>query len=52
MLQFFVAKELGLTLSELRTRMTDTEVLGWNAFFNIQTDEERKAMEKAKKGRR
>lgn len=51
MLQFFVAKELGLTLQELRNRMTDTEVLGWNAFFNIQADEERKAIEKAKRGR-
>jgi hypothetical protein len=52
MLQFFVAKELGLPLNELRTRMTDTEILGWNAYFNIQADEERKAIEKAKKGRR
>lgn len=51
MLQFFVAKELGLTLNELRARMTDTEILGWNAYFNIQADEERKAYEKAKKGR-
>jgi hypothetical protein len=24
-----VAKELGMTLSELRSRMTDTELLGW-----------------------
>lgn len=52
MLQFFVAKELGLTLNELRSRMTDTEILGWNAYFNIQADEERKAYEKAKKSRR
>lgn len=52
MLQFFVAKELGLTLNELRARMTETEILGWNAYFNIQADEERKAYERAKKGRR
>ena len=52
MLQFYVAKELGMTLNELRTRMTDTEIFGWNAYFNIQADEERKAIEKAKRGRR
>lgn len=51
MLQFFVAKELGLTLHELRMRMTDVEVLAWNAYFNIQADEEQKAYEKAKRGR-
>jgi len=52
MLQFYVAKELGVTLNELRSRMTDTEILGWNAYFSIQADEERKAYEKAKRGRR
>jgi hypothetical protein len=31
--------------------MTDTELLGWNAYFSIQADEERKAMEKAKRRR-
>ena len=52
MLQFDVAKELGLTLHTLRTTMTDMEILGWNAYLSIQADEERKAMEKAKRGRR
>ncbi len=52
MLQFYVAKELGLTLNELRVKMTDTEILGWNAYLSIQADEERKAYEKAKRGRR
>ena len=52
MLQFYVAKELGLTLHTLRTTMTDMEILGWNAYFSIQADKERKAMEKAKRGRR
>lgn len=52
MLQFDVAKELGLTLHTLRTTMTDMEILGWNAYFSIQADKERKAMEKAKRGRR
>ena len=52
MLQFYVAKELGLTLHTLRTTMTDMEILGWNAYLSIQADEERKAIEKAKRGRR
>ena len=51
MLQFHVANELGITLSELRTRMTDIEVLGWNAFYNIRAEQERKAIEAAKRRR-
>jgi hypothetical protein len=52
MLQFYVAKELGLTLHTLRTTMTDVEILAWNAYLSIQADEERKAIEKTKRGRR
>jgi hypothetical protein len=52
MLQFYVAKELGLTLHTLRTTMTDMEILGWNAYLSIQADEERKAIKKTKRGRR
>jgi hypothetical protein len=50
--QFFVAEKLGLTLSELRTRITDTELLGWYTYFKIQSDEEQEAYEKAKRGSR
>lgn len=51
MLQFYVAKELGMTLNELRTRMTDMEMLAWNAYFSIRADEEKKAYEAAKRRR-
>jgi hypothetical protein len=33
MLQFGVAKELGLSLTEVRTTMTAEELLGWSAYF-------------------
>jgi hypothetical protein len=33
MLQFGVAKELGKTLSEVRSTMTAEELLGWSAYF-------------------
>jgi len=46
-----VANELGITLTELRTRMTATEVLAWNAFYNIRAEQERKAIEAAKRRR-
>jgi hypothetical protein len=41
--QFFVAHKLGLTLTELRTRMTDMELLGWHTYFCIQADAEKEA---------
>jgi hypothetical protein len=50
-IQFFVAEKLGYTLSELRHRMTDTELLGWYVYLKIQSDEEREAYEKAKRRR-
>ncbi len=40
-----------MTLSELRSRMTDTELLGWNAYLNVCAEQERRAMEKAKRRR-
>lgn len=46
-----MAKELGLTLSELRNRMSATEILAWNAFLNICAERERKAIEDAKRRR-
>jgi hypothetical protein len=46
-----VAKELGLTLTELRNRMTLEELLGWHAYFTYKADEERKAYDAAKRRR-
>lgn len=50
--QFFVAEKLGITLSDLRHRMTDAELLGWYTYFKIQADEEQAAYDKAKRSRR
>jgi hypothetical protein len=51
MLQFYIAKELGMSLSQVRTTMTQEEILGWNAFFHIQSEQEKEAYEKAKRRR-
>lgn len=51
-IQFFVAEKLSLTLSDLRNRMTDTELLGWYTYYKIQADEDQAAYDKAKRGRR
>ena len=47
-----VAEKLGKTLTELRERMTPEELWLWVAFIGLRSDEEKKAMDKAKKGRR
>jgi len=52
MLQFGVAKELGLTLSQLRTSMTAEELLAWSAYFQILNEDQQKELEKAKHRRR
>jgi hypothetical protein len=51
MLQFGVAKELGLTLSEVRNKMTAEELIGWSAYFQILNEDQKKEMEKAKRRR-
>ena len=51
MLQFGVAKELGLTLSEVRNRMTAEELIGWSAYFHILNEDQEKEIEKAKRRR-
>jgi hypothetical protein len=52
MLQFGIAKELGLTLSEVRNRMTAEELIGWSAYFQILNEDQEKEIEKAKRRRR
>jgi len=51
MLQFGIAKELGLTLSEVRTKMTVEELLGWSAYFQILNEDMEREVEKAKRRR-
>jgi hypothetical protein len=51
MLQFGVAKELGMSLSEVRTTMTAEELLGWSAYFKILNEDQEKEMQKARRRR-
>lgn len=51
MLQFGVAKELGLSLAEVRTEMTAEELLGWSAYFCILNEDQQKELEKARRRR-
>ena len=48
-MQFFVAEKLGMTLAELRGKMSLEEMYGWNAYFNYKTEQEEKAYEDAKR---
>jgi hypothetical protein len=51
MLQFGVAKELGLTLSQVATTMTAEELVGWSAYFQVLNEDLDREMEKAKRRR-
>ena len=48
MLQFGVAKELGMSLSEVRATMTPEELIGWSAYFKVINDEQQKEMDKVR----
>ena len=48
-MQFFIAEKLGMTLVEIRNKMSLEEMYGWTAYFNHQAEEEEKAYEKAKR---
>ena len=51
MLQFGVAKELGMSLTEVRATMTPEELVGWSAYFQILNEDQEKQMEKARRRR-
>lgn len=50
MLQFGIAKELGMSLTEIR-KMTLEEVLGWSAYFQVLNEDQQKEMEKVRRRR-
>ena len=41
-----LAKDLGLTVAQLMDTMTVAEFTGWAAFYKIENDEQRQAMNK------
>lgn len=49
---YFVAEKLCMTVAELQERMTYEELVGWVTFMEIKYDQEKKAMDKAKRSRR
>lgn len=52
LLQFVVAEKLGYTVSELQERMTLEELYMWSVFYQLRADEEKAAMDKAKRQQR
>ena len=49
MLQFGIAKELGKSLTEIRS-MTVEEIVAWSAYFQILNEDQEKEFKKAKRG--
>jgi hypothetical protein len=41
-----------MTLAELQQKMTIEELMGWSAYFLILNEDQKKAMDEAKNGRR
>ena len=50
MLQFGIAKELGMSLVDFR-KMTLEEVIGWSAYFQVLNENQEKEMEKIRRRR-
>ena len=50
MLKFGVANELGKTLQEIG-EMTDQELIGWSAYFQVINEEQEKEFEKIRRRR-
>jgi len=48
-LQFFIAEKLGYTHREVREKMSVQELYAWNAYFEIKSEREEEAYEKAKR---
>jgi hypothetical protein len=50
MLQFGIAKELGMSLADVR-KMTLEEIIGWSAYFQVLNENQEKEMEKIRRRR-
>ncbi len=48
MLQFGIAKELGMSLVQIK-QMTVEEILGWSAYFQILNEDQEKEINKSKR---
>jgi|TARA_Y100000401_G_scaffold96688_1_gene83784 rubrerythrin len=45
---FFLAKELGMTIKELTSKLTQEELIHWVAFFELRKEIEEKAVQDSK----
>ena len=48
---FFLAKELGMTLGQLTERLTQEELVGWAAFYELKNEEEQAVMDRSRTSR-
>jgi hypothetical protein len=48
MFLFFLAKELGMTVSRLCCDLTQEELIGWAAFYELKAEQEEKTMDNAR----
>jgi hypothetical protein len=46
--EFFLATELGMTVSRLRTELTDAEFVHFAAYYEVKGKREQQEIEKAK----
>jgi len=46
---FFLASELGMTIKELTSKLTQEEYINWLAYYELKKEYEDKAYEDAKK---
>ena len=49
MLCFGVARELGMTVQQLRNNITPEELIGWSCYFEILNEQQEEAMRKARR---
>ena len=47
-----MACELGMTISRLRTELSDAELVYFAAFYEVKAEQEEKAIQRAKRMRR
>ena len=45
---FFLASELGMTITELTNKLTQEEFINWIAFYEVKKELEDKAIQNAK----
>ena len=47
---FSLAKELGMTVSQLSNDLTMEELMGWSAYFALKNEEDEREKDKVQRG--